>query len=286
MLYIVQVVLSGSAEKPQIFSDEAAARDAFVTCVQTYWAKSYAAHCEVQRGDRAAFSSAQSFVASFDLADRSRVHFWTIPLEGAADATAVKLPDLSPLRTQQEHIERLADDLERATVAVQDGLAGLAATIAALGGEGTATPPPQAVAPDRFREPTATAVPAAGTAPQPAAKPYDTREWRAYVAAIQNMCGGNRQEYHLFTRQDWRQAIYSGETSREYWEWVAETIDHHIEAAQQAGCEVIPDPDKPGRYLFMVPGGEVSDVSSEAEGEAWCRAGQYIKGKGAKQNAA
>jgi hypothetical protein len=99
----------------------------------------------------------------------------------------------------------------------------------------------------------------AGQAPEPAPQPpaelYNTREWKEYVESIKNMCGGSRSEFHLFTRHDWRQAVYNDQTSFEYWEWVAATIDHHIEQAQQAGYAVVPDPDQPGRHRFKAPDG-------------------------------
>jgi len=281
MLHIVQVVLSGSAEAPQAYFAEDAAQAAFVDCAKKYWSQSYAAFCERSGLDGACFSSAQAFVATFDLADRSRIHYWsTAPEDGAASL----LPGVEVLKEQRERIERLAQDLEQASGAVREGVAGLLNTIAELTGDVTvvaARPAGEQDAPRHLVAPAEpTAAPAPAAAPQPPKEMYNTREWKEYVESIKNMCGGNRSEYHLFTRQDWRQAVYSDQTSFEYWEWVAATIDHHIEKAQQAGYSVVPDPDKPGRYRFRTPDGVVSDIDTDTEGESWCRAGLHLEGKG------
>src|SRR5512133_1930007 len=84
MLHIVQVLLSGSAETPRVFFDEGAARAAYVECAKKYWNQSYAAYCEGRGLDGTSFSSAQAFVAGFDLADRSRIHYWSVTPEDGA----------------------------------------------------------------------------------------------------------------------------------------------------------------------------------------------------------
>jgi hypothetical protein len=94
-----------------------------------------------------------------------------------------------------------------------------------------------------------------------------------------NMCGGSREEFHLFNRHDWRQAVYGNETALEYWEWVAVQIDDHIHKARHAGYAVVADPDQPGYFRYRTPGGIVSDAADETEDEAWCRAGLHLEGK-------
>jgi len=284
MLHIVQVVLSAGAEAPRVFLTEEAARGAFVDCAKKYWAQSYAAYCERSGLDGNSFSSAQAFVATFDLADRSRIHYWSLaPEDASAGGANSLLPVVEVLKERRESIERLAQDLEQASGAVRGGLSELLQTIAGLTGEETALAARTANEQDRPR-PMATADPPAAStpqaAPQPSAEMYNSREWKEYVETIKNMCGGSRSEYHLFTRHDWRQAVYSEQTPFEYWEWVAATIDHYIEKAQQAGYSVVADPDKPGRFRFRTPDGVVSDIATEAEGEAWCRAGLHLEGKG------
>ena len=110
------------------------------------------------------------------------------------------------------------------------------------------------------------------------AEKYTTKEWTDYVESIKGMCGGNRSEYHLFTRADWRQAVYSNATGFEYWQWVAVRIDEVIEKAQKAGYTVVDDPQCPGHYRFKTPDGVMNDISCAAEGEAWCRAGLDAEG--------
>ena len=279
MLHIVQVVLAGSAEMPQVFVDEEAARAAFVACAKKYWSQAFAAHCEKTSVDSESFSSAQAFVATFDLADRSRIHYWSTE---PVDAPCGTQPGLGRLAEQQRLIERLAGEVERASGAVRDGVTELLATIAEVTGEKVGAAVQPVTEPDEPRPLAAvndSTSPAPQALPQPAVAPCTTREWKEYVESIKNMCGGSRNEYHLFTRSDWRQAVYGGQTSFEYWEWLAATIDHYIEQAQRAGYAVIPDPDNPGRYRFRTPDGIVSDIPTDAEGEAWCRAGLHLEGK-------
>jgi len=283
MLHIVQVVLSGSAETPQSYFAEDAAQAAFVDCAKKYWAQSYAAYCERGGLDGDCFSSAQAFIATFDLADRSRIHYWSLTPEDAPAGCADSLPGMELLKEQRERIERLARNLEQASGAVREGLSEVLETIAGLTGEGTALaarPAGEQDTPDRPGTAESTSSPTPKRAPQPPKEMYSTKEWKEYVETIKNMCGGNRSEYHLFTRHDWRQAVYSEQTPFEYWEWVAATIDHYIEKAQQAGYSVVPDPDKPGRFHFKAPDGVVSDIATDTEGEAWCRAGLHLEGKG------
>jgi len=279
MVHIVQVLLSGCAEAPQVFFEEAAARAAFVAAAKKYWAQSYSAFCERGSLDCDAFASAQAFVAGFDLAERSRLHYWTIEAE---DAPTEQLPGLTALHQGRERLAQLAVTLEQASAAVREELTQLLENITPMPVEAVAATPRPTGAADSPRPlgGTEPAVTPAKAAAQPAANSYNSKEWHDYVETIKNMCGGNRSEYHLFTRQDWRHAVYSNDTSFEYWQWVAATIDDHIERAQQAGYGVLPADDMPGHYRFRTPDGVVSDTVSNAEGEAWCRAGLHLDGKG------
>lgn len=279
MVHIVQVLLSGCADTPRVFFEEAAARTAFVAAAKKYWAQSYSAFCERSGQDSDAFASARAFVDGFDLAERSRIHYWAIEAE---DAPAGELPELTLLEQGGERLAQLTAALEQASAAVREEVTQMLGCISGVtGGVGTESPRP-AVAADTPR-PLAggetPAEPVRAAAVQPAAETFTSKEWRDYVETIKNMCGGNRSEYHLFSRQDWRQAVYSNETAFEYWEWVAATIDDHIERAQQAGYGVEPAADIPGHYRFRTPDGAVSDSLSNAEGEAWCRAGLHLDGR-------
>ena len=291
MLHIVQVVLPGGAEIPKVFLDEAAAHAAFVACAKTYWEQSYAVYCERTGVDGDCFSSAQAFVAAFDLADRSRIHYWSVtPDDVGAGGVDTLLPGSAALQERREQILRLAEEVEQASGIVREGLTELLDTLAELTGKADARDIPSVQPAAGKNAPihlAATELPATELpstpppqeAPQPSAEQYNTKEWKDYVESIKNMCGGSRSEYHLFNRDNWRQAVYNNKTSFEYWQWVAVTIDEHIERAQQAGYTVVPDPDKPGHYRFRTPEGVVSDISNDTEGEAWCRAGLHLEGK-------
>jgi hypothetical protein len=279
MVHLVQVLLSGCAEAPRAFCEETAARTAYVAAAKKYWAQSYAAYCERSGLDSNDFASAQAFVAGFDLAERSRLHYWTIKAE---DAPGGQLAGLTVLQEGRQRLAQLAATLEQTSAAVREELTLLLASITPLPDETAVAAPRPTGAADSPRslggtEPAAAPVKAAV---QPATDTYNTKEWHDYVETIKNMCGGNRSEYHLFTRQDWRQAVYSNQTAFEYWQWVAATIDDHIERAQQAGYGVEPALDMPGHYRFRTPDGSLSDSLSPAEGEAWCRAGLHLDGKG------
>lgn len=282
MLHIVQVVLPGSVETPQVFIDKAKAEAAFVACATTYWKQSYAVYCAAENADADSFAAAQAFVATFDLADRSRVHYWSVPLEdGGADGLERLLPGAALLQERREQIQRLAAEVEQASGDVRTGLTELLETIGGL--TATAAParrtPPSTAArsqPGRLRS---SAVPTAPSEAHPPNSTYAPEERQAYVGSIMHLSGGNRSEYKLLTRADWRQAVYSDETTLEYWDWVADQLDEHIEKAQQAGYAVIDDPEQSGCYWFQTPEGVISDVPSKAAGEAWCRAGLHLEGR-------
>jgi hypothetical protein len=286
MLHIVQLVLSGSAETPQIFCAETAAHAAFVECTKRYWAQSYAAYCErngVSSGD---FSSAERFVASFDLADRSRIHYWVVTPEDAGSAGLGQLlPGGADLLERRERVLQLAREVEQASGAIRERLAELLDAVATLGSDGTGRNDqfvPTAQGDDQSGQTATFEIPppsAAQDAAPPSARKYDAGAWKAYVQSVMNMCGGNRGEFHLFTRHDWRQAVYGNETGFEYWEWVAVQIDEHVEKARNAGYSVVGDPDQPGYYRFRTPDGTVSDSADETEDEAWCRAGLHLERK-------
>ncbi len=282
MVHIVQVVLLGNVETPKAYSDEGAARAAYVECVKKCWANSYGAYCQARGADGECFSTARDFMASLDLADRSRVHYWSIPSGDGGESVPPGLSKgLEALKEGVERLDLLARELDVVSASVRAGVSGVRETIAGLSGEVTAV---SACRGDEAEVPGRLDVPAELTSPSSAApthlpaERYDTREWKEYVETIRNMCGGNRSEYHLFTRSDWRQAVYGNRTDLEYWDWVAATIDRHIERAQQAGYHVIADQEKPGCYRFITPDGMVGDISSGAEGEAWCLAGLHLDG--------
>lgn len=299
MVHIVQVVLAGGVEPPQVFADQAQAEAAFVAAAKKYWQQAYAAHCEKTGVDADSFAAAQAFVSGFDLADRSRIHLWSVTPEDGDGSGG------EALAKRLEQVRQLVAGMEQAVDGFQSGLAELRS----LAGEGDAAedagagtpvlgsaepspPPASAASAPPFSEPFPSGFPGLSPSATPASSggrlpatpkasepQFNTREWKDYVTSIMQMCGGNRSEYHLFRREAWRQAVYQDETEFEYWDWVAFQIDEHIEQAQGAGYAVIPDPDRPGYYRFRTPDGELSDASVNAEGEAWCRAGVHLAGR-------
>ena len=88
MIHVIQVVLSGSAEIPKLFFDEAQAHAAFVECAKECWAQSYPAYCDRTGVNPDSFSSAKAFIKSFDLTDKSRIHYWLVkPEESSLDSS-------------------------------------------------------------------------------------------------------------------------------------------------------------------------------------------------------
>ncbi len=273
MLHVVQVVLSGIAEIPMLFFDRGKAESAYVECVKKYWAQSYAAYCERSGVGIDSFASARAFVEAFDLAEKSRILYWTVQPEDTEGA--------EPLEEQREQILRLTKEMTQTSRTVTEGLAGLMDTmtgltkhvagIDALLAHGGHAGGPEAVIPLPSSLPQQ-------EEPEKAAEKYATPEWKAFVASITSICGGGRNECLLFSRQDWRQDVYGNATSFEYWEWVAAKFDTYMEKGRSDGYTVIKDPDNPGEYRFKTPEGAVSEISCYTEEEAWCRAGLHAEG--------
>ncbi len=78
MVHIVQVVMWGVAETPQLFADESKARAAYVECAKKHWGQRYAAYCEHHGLSSDTFDSAQGFVDTLDVSEKSRIHYWTV----------------------------------------------------------------------------------------------------------------------------------------------------------------------------------------------------------------
>lgn len=281
MLHIVQVIISGSAELPKLFIETAKAESAYVEYTKYVWAQSYSAYCE-QRGISVdCFASAQAFVDSLAVSEKCTLHYWVVkPEDIGLDKSNINLLGAEQNRKQREHIVALTKKAEIACVTVKEGLTELLDTI-------------------RVLTDTVTSMDVLGTDSQSVGSPggdgglstplvqqektketddmYRTPEWKAFVGSITGICGGSRSEYHLFTRHDWRQDVYSNVTSFDYWEWVAAKIYHYKEKAINANYSVIEDSESPGHYKFKTPKGIVSDISCYAEWEAWCHAGLHLE---------
>jgi len=237
MLHIVQVVLSGIAEIPRLLFAEAEAESHYVECTKQYWPRAYSEYCE-QNGVRDCFSSAKAFVNTFDPAEKSNINYWIVkPEDMGLDKLDLNLPGAKPDKNCQEHIQQPGSP---------KGDSGLPSPIIPL--------EEQKEIDERFMTP----------------------EWKEYVEFIKKISGGGRGEFHLFTRNDWRQDVYSNATAFDYWDWVAAKIDNCIEKAKNAGFSVFEDPDHPGEYRFKTPDGIESEISCNTEGEAWCHAGLHL----------
>ena len=282
MLHIVQVVLSGVAEIPKLFFDEATAESAYVDCVKEYWAQSYPAYCDRNGISRDCFSSATAFFKTFDLVDKSKINYWIVtPEESGLDTLNPLLLDPESLRERREHILRKTEEVKQASLAVREGLTELLDNIADLTAAVTGldvlpTDDQHVDRPEGESGLPSSLLP--HEEPEEIAEKYKTPEWGKYVESIKNMCGGSWSEFRLFSRHDWRQDVYGNSTAFEYWEWVAAKIDTCIGKAEHAGYSVIEDPDQPGHYMFKTPDGIVSEISCTTEEEAWCHAARHSDG--------
>jgi hypothetical protein len=240
MLHIVQVVLSGIAEIPRLLSDEAKAESHYVECAKEYWPQAYSAFCEQNSVSRDCFSSAKAFVNTFDSAEKSKINYWIVkPEDIGLDKFNLILLGTEPIKECREDI------LQPGTPESDDGL-------------------PSSMVPQEE--------------PKEIDEKFSTPEWKEYVEFIKNISGGGRGEFRLFTRNDWRQDVYSNATAFEYWDWVAAKIDRCIEKAQNAGYTVFEDPDHHGEYRFKTPEGIVSEISCNTKGEILCHAGLHLDG--------
>lgn len=267
MLHIVQVVMWGVAETPQLFVDEEKARSAYVECAQKRWDQRYSAYCEHHGMSRDAFLSAQAFVKTLDVSEKSCINFWTfnpaeIGLGDSAKAPAGPSPEelqevTGKIAALKEGLTRLVDDVSK----VADTLAGKEVSpdsAPAVRVEETVAPPPEA----KERK------------PEPDPEKYKTQEWKNFVGTIKRLCSGSRNDFYLLPRDDWRNDVYSNLTSLEYWDWVADNIVQHQEEAKEANYSVVEDSEAPGYYRFQNPEGIPSE-SYYSEWEAWCAAGLH-----------
>jgi len=221
MLHIVQVVLSGSAEIPKLFFDEAKAESAYVECAKEYWGQSYPAYCDRNGVSRDCFSSAKAFFKTFDLADKSRINYWIVkPEETGLDKLNLLLLGPESIKERREHILRLTKEVEQTSLAVKEGLTVLLDKIADLADnvdslDGMFTDEQYVGRPEGDSVLPSSLLPQ--EEPEEIDEKYKTPEWKKYVESVKNMCGGSSGEFRLFTRHDWRQDVYSNLTSFEYW---------------------------------------------------------------------
>jgi hypothetical protein len=100
MLHIVQVVTRGVAETPQLFLDDAKARTAFVEGVRKHWEERYSDYCGHHGLSGDSFASAQAFVSTIDVSEKSRIHYWTFKAEEIGLGNRKICGDASPVEAQ------------------------------------------------------------------------------------------------------------------------------------------------------------------------------------------
>jgi hypothetical protein len=268
MLYVVQVILWGAAEKPQLFADEEKAQVAYVQWARKYWEQRYAAYCDHHGASSDAFASAHAFVKTIDVSEKSKIHFWAFQPEEAG-LNAMQQP-------AQEEFRQAGKEI----VAVRDGLAQLLNDLSSLADRFApmdASPgEAQAAVPEKT-SPSLPALPQEEHDSDP--QTYTTPEWKKFVGTIKRLGSGSRNEFYLLHRDDWRQDVYSNRTALEYWDWVADRIVKYKDKAKSASYSVVEAPES-GGYRFRNREGVASDESFDSEWEAWCAAGLYQEAAG------
>jgi len=273
MLHVVQVVIWGVAETPQLFLDEAKAGAAYVECAKKHWEQRYSAYCEHHGLSSDSFAVAQTFVGTIDVSEKSRINYWTFDVEEAGLGGMTSLPGgagMKELRHAAEEIVAVKAGMER----LMDDLSHLVDRFARMDVSPVEAPVaggPEMVEafPDAVRQEEAE--------PDPAARA--TPEWQAFVGTIKRLGSGSRNEFLLLHRDDWRKEVYNNRTSLEYWDWVADRIGKYKERAKNAGYSIFVDPDSPGCYRFTDPGGIANDDCFDSEWEGWCAAGLDFEAK-------
>jgi hypothetical protein len=269
MLHMVQVVKWGVAETPQLFVDAEKARTAFVQCAGEHWEERYAAYCDHHGVSSDCFASAQAFVKTIDVSEKSKINLWTFNPEEMGLSSA-KSPMHPP--APEEFLQ-----VAKKMVAVKDGLTLLLNDLAKLT-DGFARLEAPPAAPQSVDGPERTSLslsPVRQEKPARDPEEYTTAEWKKFVETIKRSCAGSRNEFNLLPRDDWRQEVYSNRTALEYWDWVADNILNYKEQAQNANYTVIADPDSFGCYRFKNQEGVESEDCCDSEWAAWCAAGLY-----------
>lgn len=263
MLHIVQAVIWGVAESPRIFRDAEQARAAFVDCTRQKWGQRYGAYCEHNGLPGGSFDSAQAFVNSLDVSEKSSVHFWSL---------AVEEGDGGITQPEFGRDDREIGQLSKKISLIENGLAQLLDVIVLLAANYAANAPGVTAKECDSDKPQELPEQKMEAAPET----YATREWQEFAATIKHQLCGSRNQSELFPRDGWRQAVYSRQTSLEYWDWVADRAKRSKENAQHAGFVVYAEPGILGSFKYAGREGETSQENFSSEWEAWCAAGMHL----------
>lgn len=268
MVYLVQMIKAGAVVQPWVYVDPTSAQQAFLVLVQEHAAADFSQYCALHGADGESFAAAQAFAATAGGKDAS-FFYRPLALEGEGEAAkplqlplTSRKPALSALTETQKQVLGVQADLR----ALTEKLTGMSQELIRLqsllgdGGEGEAAKPTEV---PELIKPKADAL----------EEKYQTAEWQDFIQSLIGMCGGNRGEFPLLSRQDWRQAVYDNHTMLQYWEWVAFTIDQAIERAKTRGYTIEEDGAQSGHFAYLTPTGERSATVYEMEDLAWCAAG-------------
>ncbi len=269
MLYIVQMITSGTASHPKAFANQAQAQKAFTDLVREHCEEGFAEYCARIGADPASFSTAKAFADAGSRGELT-VHYWELSLEEEEEKT-IRSQQPSPSR---KPVLKAAAETQQQVLGVQAELRGLTEKLAGMSQELIRLQDLLGDESDEAAE-VSDAPELSQPEPEPLDDKYQTAEWQDFVQSLIQMCGGNFGEFPLISRQDWRHAVYSNQTTLQYWEWVAMTIDQSIERAKAGGYAVEADREQAGHFAYLTPTGERSSTLYELEDLAWCAAGLH-----------
>jgi hypothetical protein len=271
VLFIIQIIVSGTAAAPRIFVDQSIAQKAFIALVREHCAADFAEYCAVNEADPESFTTAKAFAETRGGEDVGFCYWELVSETDGVAASQVQLPSQN-----REPVLKAAAETQQQVLGVQTELRGLAEKLTGMSQELIRL---QTLLGDDEEGAGSTGSSDAPELSKPAPdaldEKYQTAEWHEFVLSLIRMCGGNWAEFPLLSRQDWRHAVYSSHTTLQYWEWVAITIDQSIERARVNGYAVEEDGEKSGYFAYLTPTGERSSTLYEMEDLAWCAAGLH-----------
>jgi|GEM_PF-615506 len=271
VLYIVQRIVPGMVAPPRVFADQACAQTAFVALVREHRAVDFAKYCASNEADAEAFATAKAFADSGGGENACFCYWELVPEAGGVAGKHLLIPPQSG-----EPVLKAVEETQQQVLGVQTQLRSLTEKLTGMSQELIRL---QNLLGDDGKE--VVADEASGAAelskPMPNAldEKYQTAEWQEFVQSLIRMCGGNRGEFPLLPRQDWRQAVYDNHSTLPYWEWAAISIDQSIERAKTTGYAIEEDGEQSGHFTYLTPTGERSSTLYEMEDLAWCAAGLH-----------
>lgn len=267
MYYVVQMILAGETNPPKIFVDQFLAKQTFVSLVREHLAEEYAGYCASTEADPDSFKSAHAFAKTL-LDEDTCIYHWEVNVE-KSEHPGKDHPLSHP--TSESFLEATSN-AQQQILCVQTELRNLAEQLTGISQEFLRL---QQQADAEDMDGPVVAPELVEPAPENLDEKYQTEEWRDFVQTLTQLCGGNWGEFPLLPRQDWRKAVYDNDTTQQYWEWVAITIDKSINRAKLSGYTIEENGEQSGHFNYISPVGERSTTSYEMEDLAWCAAGLH-----------